>query len=455
MPDKARTARQITLFFTTGFAVVTLLLGAGAYRSAASIVREQLDLQIQSEATDLGTIAARGGASALADALRRRDDRGVNSFGYRLLSRNGRRLGGELDTAEDAYGWQNIRFNDQDGEAHRARALTTRLADGARLTIAVELDPAERLRNRLLLLFAVGLALLLAIGLAGGALFGRAIRSRLSAINRIGAAVSNGRLNERIPVSTQHDEFDQLAATLNDMLDRNAGHIVNLRRVSSNVAHELRTPLMRLRLRLEEALAGAAEHSIEATEAERSLSDIDAILALFAALLRIAEVEAGGLSTYFRAVDLSETVEALAESYALVAEDRQRFLAAEVQPGITVSGDRDLLAQIVVNLLENALRHTPAGTQIRLRLHAANDDRSTRAMLVVADNGPGIPKDDRDRALQPFEKLSADGKGHGLGLNLVAAIVSAHNGTMELADNCPGLSVRIVLPGIAHLPYAI
>lgn len=446
MPDRIRTARQITLFFTTGFALVTLLLGAGAYLLAANIVREQLDVRIRSEAEVLHAIAARGGLPALSDALRRRDDRGVNSFGYLLLASDGRRLGGELGTSAHPDGWHNIRFRDQDGKSHPARAFTTRLAEGAQLTIAVESAPANTLRKRLLLLFAVGLTLLLVIALAGGTLFGRAIRTRLSAINRIAASVSSGRLGDRIPVSAQDDEFDQLAATLNDMLDRNAAHIVNLRRVSSNVAHELRTPIMRLRLRVEGAAARAAENSGEAAEAERSLADIDSILALFAALLRIAEVEAGGLRAYFRPVDLSSTIEALAESYALAAEDGLRRLVTDIQSGITVEGDSDLLAQIVANLLENALRHTPVGSRIDLSLSAVTASGSAWAELVVSDNGPGIPEADRVRALKPFEKMNNSGDGHGLGLNLVAAIVAAHGGTLELGDNHPGLSVRVVLP---------
>ncbi len=448
MPDRTATTRQITLFFTAGFALVTLLLGTGAYLLAAEIVREQLDVQIRAEAASLQTIAERGGLSAVSEALRRRDDRGVNSFGYLLLGSDGHRLGGELDTIQRTDGWHDIVFRDQEGELHPARALVNRLPAGAHLTVAVESDPAETLRNRLLLLFASGLALLLGIGLIGGALFGRAIRARLSAINGIAVSVSNGRLDDRIPVGSKNDEFDQLAATLNDMLDRNAAHIVNLRRVSSDVAHELRTPIMRLRLRLEEALACATENSIEAAMAERSLSDVDSILALFAALLRIAEVEAGGLQAYFRPVDLSATVEVLAESYALAAEDGERFLDMEVQKGISVSGDGELLAQIVVNLLENALRHTPRGARINLSLAATETRGSAEVIMIVDDDGPGIPEEDRERVLRPFEKLGVESPGHGLGLNLVAAIVTSHGGSMELADNGPGLRVRIVLPMI-------
>ncbi|MDF2493780.1 HAMP domain-containing sensor histidine kinase [Sphingomonas sp.] len=452
MPERAHTVRQITLFFTAGFALVTLLLGAGAYLLGADVVREQLDAQIVAETRALRTVAEEGGRPALVDALRRRDDRGVNSFGYLLTTADGRTLGGELVTEPLAEGWHDIRFRDPDGEGHPARSLVTRLPGGERLTIAMESDLPVQLRNRLLFLFALGLALLVAIAVAASALFGRTIIGRLNTINRIATAISRGQLDARIPVSRQNDEFDKLAATLNDMLDRNAAHIVNLRRVSSDVAHELRTPIMRLRLRMEQSLADAGEGTAEAAAIERSIADIDSILSLFAALLRIAEVEAGGLRAYFRPVALTATVEALAESYALAAEDGRRTLVTRLEPGITVNGDRDLLAQIVVNLLENALRYTPPGARITLSLAAGGTASAPMVELTIADDGPGIPAADRARALQPFERMSSGGGGHGLGLSLVAAIVASHGGTIELADNTPGLLVRIILPRVPATP---
>ncbi|RSV17260.1 sensor histidine kinase [Sphingomonas sp. ABOLG] len=446
MPDRAHTVRQITLFFTAGFALVTLLLGAGAYLLGEDVVHEQLDAQIIAETRAMRAVAEEGDLAALMEALRRRDDRGVNSFGYLLTAPDGQRLGGELVTEALGEGWHDIRFRDPDGEGHPARSLVTRLPGGLQLTVAMESDLPVQLRNRLLFLFALGLVLLVAIAIVGSALFGRTIIGRLNTINRIASAVSRGQLDARIPVSQQNDEFDQLAATLNDMLDRNAAHIVNLRRVSSDVAHELRTPIMRLRLRMEQSLADAGEGTPEAAAIERSIADIDSILSLFAALLRIAEVEAGGLRAYFRPVALTATVEALAESYALAAEDGRRALVTRLEPGITVNGDRDLLAQIVVNLLENALRYTPPGARITLSLISGKDSAHPTVELTIADDGPGIAEADRARALQPFERMASGGSGHGLGLSLVAAIVASHGGTIELADNAPGLSVRIILP---------
>jgi len=443
MVEAARTARQITFFFIGCFALATLALGIGADVIGKRIVIEQLDVQIAAEVRSLLNVAGKGGTPAMKWALRRRDDRGVNNFGYLLIGSDGRRLGGELATMPPGLGWANIQFRDPDGEQHAARAQTAMLRDGARLTVATELAPAEEMRNTLLSLFLAGFCIMLAIGLAGGTLFGRTIRARLEAVTRAARSVTEGDLDQRIAVSDRQDEFDQLATTLNSMLDRNAALIENLRHVSSDIAHDLRTPIMRLRLRFEQALMKAEENSKEARQIDRSIADIDAILALFAALLRIAEIESGALHAYFHRVDLSATVSLLADSYILVAQDSGRSLSCWIDGDITLIGDTELLAQIVVNLLENALRHTPEGSVINLGLTRTE----AQAILTIADDGPGIAEHDRERAVQRFSKLArGTDKGHGLGLNLVGAITAAHGGTMELLDNQPGLIVMIKLP---------
>ncbi|QCB41155.1 HAMP domain-containing histidine kinase [Sphingomonas sp. PAMC26645] len=443
MAETARTARQITLFFIGGFTLVTLALGVGADLVGKRILTEQLDEEIAFEMRSLLTVAGKGGAPAMHRALQRRDDRGVNNFGYLLIGSDGRRLGGELATTPPRNGWDNIRFRDLEGGQHAARAQTTTLSDGARLTVATELAPAEELRSTLLSLFLAGFCIMLAVGLTGGALFGRMIRARLGSVNRAAMSVTEGDLGQRIAVSDRQDEFDQLATTLNNMLDRNAALIENLRHVSSDIAHDLRTPIMRLRLRFEQALALAEDDSEQARQMDRSIADIDAILSLFAALLRIAEIESGALHAYFHRVELSQTVAMLAESYVLVAQDSGRSLACHIDDGIALTGDTELLAQIVVNLLENALRHTPNGSIIKLELTQADNT----AILTIGDNGIGIPDCDRARAVQRFSKLArGPASGHGLGLNLVAAIAAAHGGSMKLLDNHPGLIVSIALP---------
>lgn len=443
MAEKARTARQITFFFIGGFALATLLLGIGADFVGKRIVTRQLDARLSTEMQSILAVVARNGAPAVLPALKRRDDRGVNNFGYLLVSRNGRRLGGELVTLPPRSGWASIRFRDPEGDQHAARALTASLPGGERLTVAIELAPAEELRRTLVLLFVVGFCIMLATGLVGGAVFGRTIRARLGSVNRTAMSVTRGNLAQRIGVSDRQDEFDQLAMTLNTMLDRNAALVENLRRVSSDIAHDLRTPIMRLRLRFEHSRAVADEDSEPARQMDRAIDDLDAILSLFAALLRIAEIESGALHAYFHRVDLTATVSLLAESYVLAAQDSGRSMSCHVDDGVSLIGDTELLAQIVVNLLENAMRHTPKGSAITLCLTQAYDG----AILEVADNGMGIDQHDRERAVQRFARLDRErDDGHGLGLNLVAAISAAHGGTMRLEDNRPGLRVIVTLP---------
>jgi signal transduction histidine kinase len=220
------------------------------------------------------------------------------------------------------------------------------------------------------------------------------------------------------------------------MLDRIEGLLENLRQVSSDVAHDLRTPLARLRTRLEDGLRNA--DGVGRTVIEDSIERIDEVLSLFAAILRIAEVEAGETRRLFAQVDLSELVTELAESYAPAIEDGGRTLRWSAEPEVIVQGDRQLLAQAIVNLLENAQRHTPPKTQILVTLTASEK----LARVEVADNGSGVPAEDLDRIARRFTRVegSRTTPGHGLGLNLVRAVASLHGGRLVLRNDNPGFS---------------
>lgn len=449
MANRLGTARQITLFFVSCFTVATVALGSTAYGIASRATHRQFDAVIEREATGLARVHAAGGTAALQLALTRRDDRGVNSLGYLLFDRAGRRIGGELEAGALVPGWHDILFRDLDGERHAARALTIGLPGGLRLTVAAETQATTALERTMVLLFVGGFGVMLVIGLAGGLLFGRAIRRRLETMNATAVSIIGGDLSSRVPLSGRGDEFDQLAGTLNRMLDRIDTLVGNVRQVSSDLAHDLRTPLTRLRQRLERLLAKTATDAAQAEEAERAIVDIDAILAIFAALLRIAEVESGALKRYFREFDLSECVATVAESYALVGEDSGHSLAADVLPGLRIVGDPELMAQLLVNLLENALRHTPAGSRIAVSL----SEERQKAVLRVADDGPGVPASHRHSLAERFTRVERGRStpGHGLGLNLVSAVATAHGGTLAFADNHPGLAaiVRLPLAGIS------
>ncbi len=253
-----------------------------------------------------------------------------------------------------------------------------------------------------------------------------------------------GNLSDRIPLHGTSDEFDQLAANLNRMLDQIERLMTAMREVTDDVAHDLRTPLSRLRTRLERALnnpSGVDPSAASQSQAIRgAIDEADRLLATFNALLRIAELESGARLDQSAPVDLSEVARSAAELYEPVAEEKGFALPVVAQPGVRISGDRHLLSQALANLLDNALKYAGGG-QIELRVFSENG----QAILEVADQGPGIPEADRQSVLDRFVRLepSRTTPGNGLGLSLVRAIVRRHDGSVMLADNRPGLRVRL------------
>jgi len=293
-----------------------------------------------------------------------------------------------------------------------------------------------------LVTFAIGFLAVIGLGIAGALLLGGYLRKRLQAIGSTAEAIIGGDIRRRMPTGDRNDEFDQLAGVLNVMLEEIERLLENLRQVSSDVALDLRSPLSHLRNALEESTIGDGDGR------ERVIADairrVDEILSLFAAILRISEVESGEIRRLFKPVDLSGLMTELAESYAPAVREGGRSLTWSVEPGLTVTGDRELIAQAVTNLIENALRHTPEDTEIHIDLESS----AKSVKIAVADTGPGVAVSDRNLITRRFIRLesSRSRAGHGLGLNLVAAIARLHQGQLGFADNAPGLVAEIHLP---------
>lgn len=325
-----------------------------------------------------------------------------------------------------------------------ARRLLGECADigsGARLFVGRDVAPLAITRERILGAFA-WIALGTSIfAVLGGLLLGRRFMGRVDAITQTCERIVAGHLNERIPLRGRGDEWDRLARAINDMLDRISALLENLQQVSSDIAHDLRTPLTRLRTRLEQARTGSSTVEDYAVVVSRAISDTDQLLSIFSALLRISQVEAGTRAQTFSAVPLSELLERIFQLYLPVAEDCGHPLSRSIHEGIAVRGDAELLTQMFSNLIENALHHTPAGAPIRVALTLTNGV----AVAAIADGGPGIPAAERAKVLRRFYRLSSSRstEGHGLGLSLVAAIADLHGARLELADAEPGLEVTV------------
>jgi signal transduction histidine kinase len=255
-----------------------------------------------------------------------------------------------------------------------------------------------------------------------------------------------GDLTARIPARGTNDEIDQLVVNLNAMLDRVQTLMIGLRQVSSDIAHDLRTPLGRLRQHLEQARDSATTTEAYAAATEAAIAEADTLLETFSALLRIAQIEAGVRRSAFAPVDLSDVLRGVGEAYVASAEESGHTLRLEIEDGIDITGDRQLLSLLASNLIENALHHTPTGTTIRLVLQRTG----TSFAMHVIDNGPGIPADERDKVLDRFYRLdrSRSTPGSGLGLAMVKAIANLHGLSVELGDAGPGLDVALSMqPG--------
>lgn len=426
--------------------LATLVLGVVVYSVSHEALEQQLDQRIETESHALLALLEHAGTAQLAaEIIRREDSRGPSGMGYLLVDAQGRRIAGKLNAPTPQPGWQEFLYS-SDGRGGRStsQALTTALPGGGRLVVAADRTPIDDIDSTILTLFVGAFGTMLVVGVASAWGLGAVVRHRLGQINATAHAIIAGDLERRVPRDGSNNEFDQLAGSLNEMLDRNAELLENLQQVSSDIAHDLRTPLSRL----QQALDGALLNDLDVDQYRQALRQASdrarEMLDLFASLLRISEVETFQVREGFRPVNFSELVERCVDAFLPDLEASGHVLAIDVAQVVWVEGDRHLLSQLVVNLIENAARHTPAGSLISISLRA----RDQGVQLVVADNGPGIPSSDRELVLRRFARLerSRTTPGHGLGLALVAAIARAHFGQLVLSDNGPGLRVNIDFP---------
>ena len=374
---------------------------------------------------------------------RLRVDSGVTDVYILLADRSRGKIAGNLPLFPPQIGLTELDRVPAAATAARGAILGrgVYVADGVYLYVGRDTRPIAKTRARIARAFGwIGCAAIV-IAACGGIFFSVQFLRRIDAITATCQAIIAGRFTDRIALRGNDDELDRLAGVINAMLDRIGGLMDNLRQVSSDVAHDLRTPLTHLRNRLEEARLHAVSAADYSAAVARAIEDTDQLLAVFAALLRISQVESGSRRATLAELSLSEVLQRAVDLYAPAAEDRGQSLRADIAPGVRIRGDGELLLQACSNLIENAMHHTPPGTHIVVALAQAGDD----AVASVADDGPGIPEGERDKVLQRFYRLAASRTtpGNGLGLALVAAIAELHGAKLELGDNRPGLRVSL------------
>ena len=350
-------------------------------------------------------------------------------------------LGGE-------QGWHQIPLTFRN-QLHATRVLYVALPSGFNLLVGRDVQDREAIRQAILdaLGWAAAVAVLLAT--VGGLLVRRAVLGRVDAINLTTEAIIHGDLSKRLPARDSSDEFDRLAQTINGMLQQIGILFEGVRSSSNAVAHDLRTPLAELRGRLETLLRTRPEPQAAFREIGEAVADLDRVIGVFNALLRLAEIDSGTRLSGFREVRLEDIAAEVAELYGPVAEDEGVALTLEAGEGMAVNGDPFLLAQALGNLVDNAVKYCPKGGAVTLSLTRTGDGRVAAA---VADDGPGIPDAEKARVVERFYRgaASRDMPGVGLGLSLVAAVAHLHGGVLTLADADPGLIARIAFP--APLP---
>ncbi|UHD18167.1 sensor histidine kinase [Thiocapsa bogorovii] len=425
------------------------ILMAFIYWSTAGYMDRQTAATIEAEIRGLAEQYRRRGLAGLSSVISERVARDpVGSSVYLLVDDNLERLAGNLDRWPTGFpgseGWIRFRLRERGpdrAEEHAARGQVFLLRGGLRLLVGRDVRDLEATRALILDALAWGLAITAALALLGGWVMSAGVMRRLEIINQTAGKIMAGDLSRRIPLNGSGDDFDELAENLNRMLERIEQLMAGVRQVSDNIAHDLRTPLTRVRTKLELLYNELEDCENARSLAGEAIADAEEMLGTFNALLRIARIESGARRAAFARVDLGALMEDLAELYEPLAAEKGQSLTLRLDGPAQVMGDRDLLFQALVNLVDNAIKYTPPRGTIALAVASREDG----VILTIRDSGPGIPPEARERVLDRFVRLddSRSTPGSGLGLSLVKAALDLHQASIALGGDADGLLVTI------------
>jgi signal transduction histidine kinase len=429
----------------------TVLLSTVFYFGTVGILDRKADRKILATTERLVETAAHNDWPTVSKQIEQDLGDGVDSDSeiYLIRDADGRAIAGNISAWTDAtapVGQIIDHLVVRKGRSFVARLLLHRFADGTLLVVGRDMSDLAEIGGLIGSAIWTGglLALLLSIG--GTVLFHRKIERRIGAIRHTARDIQFGNLSQRIKTSDKTDEFDRLGADINSMLDRIEMLMDGVRNVSNMVAHNVRTPLGRIRGRLEEVLRGKSDTRGLEAAGTYAIEQIDGLIALLDKLLQISEAESGTRRQPFALVNLSDVITPVMELYDAAAEAQGITLRAHIEGTPVILGDKDLLASLLANLLDNALKHARNSATIEVK--AIRDEQGLN--LVVQDRGPGIPLSEREKVLRRFYRLDGRGQGNGLGLSIVAALTSLHGGAVFLEDAEPGLRVRITFPMAAE-----
>jgi len=442
------TSVRLALIYLLLFLVSFFAANFVAYSFVETYLHERLDANVKERFSEIVRAYDREGiAGATAMIASHGPEVRNGETLYSLYDPGGHLLAGNTDLNYVGPGLSTTIPTSHDFAPRNYRFFSDAL-DGHRLVVGISYDDTNTLRNIAIGSFSIATAIALATGLSSAAFLAIRTRRRILAVTEAMEAVASGEFHTRLPVSGNLDEIDALGSSINVTLGRLEESVATIKRVTTDIAHDLKTPIGRLMLLLDDALsAKSLQSSNEMIHA--AIDEARQITLTFEALLRISQIEARARRSNVRLVNLRELVQDVFATYSPVFEDSGRIILLEdlIVGSAPVAGDSDLLRQMIVNVFNNNIRHTPVGSICVVRI----ERQPLQIVLTVADNGPGIPAEERDRVFRRFYRIdnNRSGEGTGLGLSLVEAVVNFHDGTVELADNAPGLKVVVTLPAMA------
>jgi signal transduction histidine kinase len=460
------TAFRLTLVYLFLFALFAAsLLGYFAWNTRR-LITEQITSTVNAETGEISDIYGRRGLYGLVFTIENRALRpGANL--YLVTTPTGQAVAGNVRSLAPGVmgssGWQETeyrRLDDQDNTDHRALVRVTELTSGFRLLIGRDLEERRRLFGIVAQAAQFSVLIVVVLGLGGGVFVARRVLRRIDAMTGTTQRIMAGDLSGRLPVGRSGDELDRLAENLNAMLERIEALMIGLKEVSDNIAHDLKTPLTRLRNRAEEALAKSGNEAEYRNALERTIDESDGLIRTFNALLMIARAESGQARDNMDDFDAADVANGIHELYEPLAEDDGMTLHVKTAPA-PLHGNRELISQALANLVENAIKYgRPAAAAQPLGADAAASSREIliearrdgdKVLLSVTDHGPGIPEADRGHAVERFVRLEASRTlpGSGLGLSLASAVATLHGGGLTLGDANPGLRATLALPARA------
>ena len=454
------TAFRLTLVYLTVFALFAVFLLAYFAWNTRRLITEQITQTVDAEITGLAEQYRQGGIRRLVFVVDARSRRPGSSL-YLVTTRAGEGLAGNVGSLAtgilETSGWTETayrRLDDPDGAQHHALVRVFQLPAGFRLLVGRDLEERERLHDIVLAAGRWSLAIVIVLGVAGGFFVTRRVLKRVDAMTETTRKIMDGDLAGRLPIAGTGDELDRLATNLNAMLERIEALMHGLKEVSDNIAHDLKTPLTRLRNRCEEALRLAEDESQYRAALESTIEESEALIRTFNALLMIARAESGQARDGMIDFDVAEIARGVGELYEPLADDKGIHLKVEAPAATPVHGNRELISQALANLVDNAIKYGAGMNGADAEIVVTARGEGDRILLAVADSGRGIPAPDRGRAVDRFVRLeeSRSQPGSGLGLSLAAAIARLHGGELRLEDNHPGLKTVISLPRAGSVP---